>query len=371
MIDSEIPPRTDDAKRRASANESDVEAAPGAIFQCIPNFSEGRDPAVIEAIADAVRGVRGALLIDYSADVDHNRCVLTILGSGAATHRAALAAARIAVGAIDLRAHSGVHPRIGAIDVLPVVPLLSTGPSNWGTELAFASEGRPAAGPSAGSFIDPARLDVISDPYLVGAVQSAGMPHAVAVAEEIGAALSSELDLPVYFYEGNARPWRAGTLPDLRKGGFEAIRDAELTGDRAPDLGPNRAHPTAGVTVVGARGPLVAYNVNLGTADVEIARTIARRIRAERNRLPELTGVRALGLFLASRGRAQVSLNLTRPDQSPLPAVFAFIAHEAARMGVDDLESEIIGALSAGFLAGATPESIRWHAYNPNQILET
>ena len=294
------------------------------IFQCIPNFSEGRDPAVIEAIADAVRGVRGALLIDYSADVDHNRCVLTILGSGAATHRAALAAARIAVGAIDLRAHSGVHPRIGALDVLPVVPLRGT-----------------------------------------------PLPDAIDVAEEIGLALSSELDLPVYFYEGNARPWRAGTLPDLRKGGFEAIRDAELTGDRAPDLGPNRAHPTAGVTVVGARGPLVAYNVNLGTADVEIARTIARRIRAERNRLPELTGVRALGLFLASRGRAQVSLNLTRPDQSPLPAVFAFIAHEAARMGVDDLESEIIGALSAGFLAGATPESIRWHAYNPNQILET
>jgi glutamate formiminotransferase len=294
------------------------------VYQCVPNFSEGRDRSVVEAIAEAIRRASGALLIDYSADGDHNRCVMTILGPGEAIFEAVVNAARVAVARIDLRTHTGVHPRIGAIDVVPVVPIRG-----------------------------------------VSSVQ-AGI-----VAEKIGGALAEELRLPVYFYEGNTLPGKANALPELRRGGFEALREIELSGDRAPDLGPNRAHLTAGVTVVGARGPLVAYNVNLGTPDVTVARAIARRIREERPRLPELEGVRALGLFLASQGRAQVSLNLTRPDQTPLPEVFAFIAREAAWHGVTDLESEIIGAISSASLGGQPPEAIHWTGYNPNQILET
>jgi glutamate formiminotransferase len=293
------------------------------LFQCVPNFSEGRSISTVEAIADAIRRTPAATLIDYSSDTDHNRCVMTVLGPGDAICEAVVAAAQVAVERIDLRIHTGVHPRIGAIDVVPVVPL-----------------------------------------------RGVTMPDAIEVAERIGSALAGGLHIPVYFYEENARSNRAAALPAIRKGGFEAIRDVHLIGDRAPDLGPSRSHPTAGVAVVGARGPLVAYNVNLGTPDVKIAISIARRVRVERERLSELEGVRALGLYLASQGRAQVSLNLTRPDRTPLPAVFRFIAREAVRLGVTDLESEIIGAIPEFALGGATPESIHWNAYKTTQVLD-
>ena len=294
------------------------------VFQCVPNFSEGRDPSVIEAIAEAIRQTPGAKLIDYSWDADHNRCVMTILGSAVAIYQAVVAAAGVAVARIDLRDHVGAHPRAGALDVVPVVPL-------------------------------------------IGATKA----DAVALADKIGQGLAYGLALPVYYYEWNARPGRKSALPELRRGGFEAIRDTELMDERAPDLGPTICHPTAGVTIVGARGPLVAYNVNLGTPDLAVAQAIAKRIRDERKRLPELEGVRALGLYLASQGRAQVSLNLTRPEQTPLPAIFAFIRHEAAKYGITKLESEIIGAIPAASLAGQTPDAINWHTFKPEQILET
>ena len=294
------------------------------VFQCIPNFSEGRDLSTVEAIADAIRGISGALLIDYSADWDHNRCVMTILGDEAAICEAAFAGALVAVERIDLTRHRGVHPRTGALDVLPVVPLVG-----------------------------------------------ADRHQAAAVAQKIGEALADLLLVPVFFYEWNAGPGRRSALPEIRHGGFQAIRGRELEGSQAPDLGPQLPHATAGITVVGARGPLVAYNVNLGACEVAIARAIARRIREQRDHLPELEGVRALGLFLASQGRAQVSLNLTRPDNTPLPGVFAFVASEAAALGVADLESEIIGAIPRASLGGQPPEAIRWTAYKESQILET
>jgi glutamate formiminotransferase len=298
--------------------------AAGPVFQCVPNFSEGRDPALIAAMADAIRAVPGAVLIDLSADVDHHRSVMTIIGPADSIHGAVLAAARVAVAGIDLRAHTGVHPRVGAIDVVPVVPLRD------------ATRGDGAA-----------------------------------LAERIGQALAQDLGLPVYFYEDNARDGRASALPQLRRGGFEALQAGDLTDSRAPDLGPGRAHPTAGVSVVGARGPLLAYNVNLETPDVEVARNIARSIRRERERVPELEGVRALGLPLASQRRSQVSLNLTRPERTRLPGVFSFIEREAARLGVTDLESEIIGAISIDALGGDGPEAIHWREYKETQILET
>ncbi len=294
------------------------------LFQCVPNFSEGRRPEVVAALTDAVLTVPGARLIDWSADSDHNRSVLTLIGPAEPIRAAALAAARVAIARINLRTHTGVHPRTGAIDVLPVIPL-----------------------------------------------RHAGREEAVALAHALGADLASELDLSVYFYEWAAQPGRPDTLPELRRGGFEAFANTPLVGPRAPDLGPPVAHSTAGIALVGARDPLVAYNILLNTPDITIARAIARRIRQERAARPELEGVRALGLLLASRQQAQVSMNLTRPDRSPLPAVFAFVQAEAARLGAVALESEIIGVIPRAALGGQPPNAIRWHTYKPTQVLET
>ena len=181
------------------------------IFQCVPNFSEGRDLGVIEEIADAIRAVTGANLVDYSWDWDHHRSVMTILGSAQAIERAVFEAARIAESRIDLREHSGVHPRIGAIDVLPLVPLLDT-----------AEE------------------------------------FAIETANRIAKRIGDELKTPVYLYEWNAKKGRKSALPELRKGGFEELLKQKLIGVRKPDFGPDCAHISAGATVVGARSPLVA-----------------------------------------------------------------------------------------------------------------
>ena len=296
----------------------------GAVYQCVPNFSEGRRPEVVAAIADAIRFVPGASLIDHSADWDHNRCVMTLLGDADAIFAATLAAAQVAIEKIDLRTHTGIHPRIGTLDVLPVVPL-----------------------------------------------KNARQEDAAQLARSIGRELAARFDLPVYFYEWAAEAGRRSALPELRKGGFEALAKVELTGDLLPDAGPNRAHPTAGIAVVGARGPLVAYNVNFPASDAEIAKQIARKMRAERDVRPELTGVRALGLYLASRNWAQISLNLTRPERTPLPAVFHYLQEALAPFGIFNLESEIIGAVPLASLGGLPPEAICWSDYNPSQILPT
>lgn len=294
-----------------------------AVYQCVPNFSEGRRLEVVAAIAGAIRCVPGANLIDYSADLDHNRCVMTMLGDADAIFDAALAAAKVAIEAIDLRTHTGIHPRVGALDVLPVVSL-----------------------------------------------RNAGREEAVELARRIGRELAARFNLPVYFYEWAAEPGRRRALPVLRRGGFEALLNQTLTGEFAPNAGPNRTHLTAGVAVVGARGPLVAYNVNFPAPNAEIAQLIARKIRAERDTRPELTCVRALGLFLTAQNQAQVSMNLTRPELTPLPAVYNFIQNEAAKFGIIHLESEIIGAIPLASLSGQPPASIHWNQYRPAQILE-
>ncbi len=296
---------------------------PSSLFQCVPNFSEGRRQEVVAAIADAVCRTPGACLIDCSADVDHNRSVLTYLGDAAALRAASLASGRIAVEKIDMRAHEGVHPRTGAIDVLPIIPIRNT-----------------------------------------------TREEAVALAQEVGADLARDLGLPVYFYEWAARPGRRDMLPDLRRGGYERFATLPLTGDYAPDEGPAAAHPSAGIAIVGARGPLVAYNIDLATSEVEAAQRIAWSIRRKRDRRPELEGVRALGLYLTSRDRAQVSMNLTHPAQTPLPSVYAFVRDEAQKLGTEVAESEIIGVIPRAALGGQPPEAIRWLAYKPSQILE-
>lgn len=277
------------------------------IVQCVPNFSVGRDTAAIKAIVESVQRTLGVRLANWSTDADHNRLVVTFTGPPGPVRAAALAAAAAALAHIDLREHQGVHPRLGAMDVLPFVPL------------------------SGLTLADCAAL-------------------AVSVGEE----LASRYDLPVFFYEA-ASPY-AHSLPFVRRSAFGAL---------LPDLGPQRPHPTAGAVVVGARGPLIAYNVNLAASEPMAARTIAREMRT----LPDLPGIRALGLRLPSRGLTQVSMNLTRPAETPLLQVFQYIEHRATDLGTAVIESEIIGALPSSAAAGVLADALRCPAFRPEQIL--
>lgn len=293
------------------------------VIQSAINFSEGRRAEVMEAIAAAIRETPGATLADRSGDRDHNRMVATLLGGPEAIRQAALAAARVAVEAIDLRHHTGVHPRIGAVDVVPVVP-----------------------------------------------IRGITMEACEEIAARIGQDLAEQLGLPVYFYERSAVPGRRRTLPEIRQGGFEGLFAKPLDGPRTPDLGPAAPHPTAGAVVVGAREPLVAYNVLLEAPDDSAARRIAALIRRVRAVRPELAGVRALGLWLPSRGCAQVSMNLTQPAQTPIPPIFDTVRQEAEEHLAKGTASEIIGLVPRGALGGESPERILWRDYRETQILE-
>ncbi|WP_044949098.1 glutamate formimidoyltransferase [Chthonomonas calidirosea] len=289
-----------------------------AVFQCVPNFSEGRRREVVEAIANAAQRA-GAVVADWSLDPDHNRSVVSLLGDAQQIEAGALAAAAEAVKHIDMRRHQGLHPRTGAVDVLPVVP-----------------------------------------------VRKVGREEAVALAHTIGKQLAEQLKIPVLFYEWAARPGRETALPKLRQGGWEHIAQSVLD----PDFGPSHPHPTAGVAIVGARGPLIAYNILLNTANAAIARELARTIRQQREHVPELEGVRAMGLFLPSRGLAQLSMNLTCPEKTPLPVVFEWVKQSARKLGAAPLESEIIGLIPQKALGDAKPEDILWHGYRPQKLLE-
>ncbi|MBI4576989.1 MAG: glutamate formimidoyltransferase, partial [Planctomycetes bacterium] len=235
------------------------------MLECVPNFSEGRRPEVVARIEAAAAAAAGVRVLDRHVDPDHHRAVLTLAGEPAALVDGAVRAVAAAVEAIDLGSHQGAHPRIGAADVVPFVPLA-------GSTLADAVEAARAAGRRIGE----------------------------------------ELGVPVFLYgEAAARPDRRA-LPDIRRGGLEALRGRPAL---EPEFGPGRLHPTAGACCVGARGPLVAFNLELSTDDEELARRIARRVRESDGGLP---GVRALGLRLASRGVAQVSLNLVDPGVTGL-----------------------------------------------------
>ena len=295
----------------------------GPVAQSAVNFSEGRRPKVIREILLAIASESGAALADWSADFDHNRMVATLLGDTASVSRAILSACEAAIEQIDLREHSGVHPRTGAVDVIPLAP-----------------------------------------------IRGVTMEQCVEASNQLGAEISRRFDIPVYLYERSARPDRRRSLPDIRKGGFEGLSVDPLTAERSPDHGPPAPHPTAGVTIVGAREPLIAYNVNLSSDDLAAARGIAARIRRERADNPRLAGVRALGLGLPQRGLVQVSMNLTIPDMTPVPAVFKYVTACASELGIGVLESEVIGLIPRSALAGEKPERILWTDYRRRQILE-
>lgn len=277
------------------------------LIQCVPNFSEGRSDAVIHALVDAVRTADGVRLVDWSADPDHNRLVVTLVGPPEPVLAACRALAALAIEWIDLTAHQGVHPRLGALDVLPLVPL------------AHITLGECAEW-----------------------------------ARRLGQEIARAHSLPVFLYEAASEAGHS--LPFIRKGAFR---------DVSPDYGPLRPHPTAGGCVVGARGPLIAFNVNLDTGDVGVARQIARDVRGSGG---GFVGVRTLGLALHSRGQAQVSMNVTRPAGTSLAALVDYIDGRARALGTRIHGTELIGALP-GPSAFALLEEGLHGTLKPGQVL--
>jgi glutamate formiminotransferase / 5-formyltetrahydrofolate cyclo-ligase len=278
------------------------------IIECVANVSEGRDARALAAMAEAIRAVPGAHLADVHSDPDHHRSVFTFLGAPAIVEAGALALAQSALPRIDMREHQGLHPRLGALDVVPFVPLDAT-----------------------------------------------PMAVAVDVARRVGAALAERHGLPVYFYGAAARSAARLELPDVRRGGYEALPARLTTPAGAPDAGPARFDARAGAAVVGARDVLVAYNVWLDTADLETARAVARAVRERDGGLP---AVRALGVALPSRGLVQVSLNLLDYRVTPLPAVFDRVEHEANRHGVAVRRGELVGLAPRAAFSDRAPASV-------------
>lgn len=292
---------------------------PPQLVECVPNFSEGRRRDVIDAIADEVRRTPGARLLDVQADQSHNRCVITFVGDLRAATDAALAAARRAVELIDMTAHHGEHPRLGAVDVIPLVPI-------------------------SGITID----------------------ECVAAAKSLGRRIWETLQIPVYFYaEAATRPQRR-RLPDIRKGEYEGLTQKMADPEWAPDVGESKPHPTAGATVVGVRRPLIAYNINLATADVAVAKQIAKAVRESSGGLAH---VQAMGVVSES-GHAQVSMNLLDYTQTPVHRAFELVRTEAARFGVEILESEVVGLIPLDAVADAARFSLRLRNFQREQILE-
>jgi glutamate formiminotransferase / 5-formyltetrahydrofolate cyclo-ligase len=295
---------------------------PGPLVESVPNFSEGRRAEVVDEIVAAFAGAHpGVLVLDRSSDPDHNRSVLTLAGPGPALVEAAVAGASACARLIDLTRHRGAHPRMGALDVLPFVPL-----------------------------------------------DGGGLDACAALALEAGRRLAGEVGIPVYLYGAAAlRPERAH-LPDVRGRGFEELLEvAALLRGREPDIGGPAPHPTAGATAVGARPFLIAYNVNLATADPAPARRIARAVRERDGGLP---AVRALGLVLERRGVAQVSMNLLDYRRTPPATAFAAVAELAGREGVAVIDSEIVGLVPRAALADGDPAALRLRDFSPDRFLE-
>jgi glutamate formiminotransferase / 5-formyltetrahydrofolate cyclo-ligase len=263
------------------------------LVECVPNFSEGRRPEVIDAIAAAVAGTSGVYLLDRTSDRDHNRSVLTFAGPGEAVAQAMEQAVGVAIERIDMTVHEGEHPRLGAVDVIPFVPLGQT------------------------------TIDEV-----------------VELARSFGQRIAERFDLPVYLYAKAATRSERAVLADIRRPQFEGLRELITTPDYSPDFGPEHIHPTAGATVVGARPFLIAYNINLESHDVEIARRIARRVRERSGGLPR---VQALGLYLEDLACAQVSMNLLDFQVTPLWLVWDTVIALAREEGVEARESELIG----------------------------
>lgn len=291
------------------------------IVECIPNFSEGRNPATVQALAAAVESIPGVRLLDRTSDADHHRSVLTFAGDPDAVLEAAFQAIRIATGLIDLRSHTGVHPRIGATDVVPFVP-----------------------------------------------IQNSTMEDCVQLARRLGERVGAELKIPVFLYEQAAGHPDRTRLETIRQGGLSGLGARMAAGRNwRPDFGPAHLHDTAGAIVIGARPPLIAFNVNLNSPDLNIAKTIARTIRHSNGGLP---CVKAIGVALASRGIVQVSMNLTDYRVTSMATAFRAVQIEATKAGVEIAESELIGLVPQAALDQAAASLLQIRNFDSTQILE-
>ena len=291
------------------------------IVEVVPNFSEGRDAAKVDAIIEAIRSVRGIAILDRELDADHNRSVVTFAGPAASVVEAAFRGVERAVSLIDLRHHTGVHPRIGAADVVPFVP-----------------------------------------------VEGVTLEDCVRLANELGQRMWERLRVPVYLYEAAARRPDRVNLENIRRGQFEGLREEVRTNpDRRPDFGDAELHPSAGATVAGARKFLIAYNINLNTADVEIAKRIAKAIRFSSG---GFRYVKSMGVPLASRNLAQVSMNLTDFEQTPMHRVFEAVRAEAARYGAAIVGSEIVGLIPKRALEMTAEWYLQVENFHPSLVLE-
>jgi glutamate formiminotransferase/formiminotetrahydrofolate cyclodeaminase len=291
------------------------------IVECIPNFSEGRDSSIVNAIASAIASVSNVVVLDQTMDSDHHRSVITFAGEPESVLEAAVLAAARAVELIDLNHHTGEHPRIGALDVLPFVP-----------------------------------------------IKGVTMTDCVALARRAGERIARELRVPVYLYEHAAtRPDRID-LANVRRGEFEGLREViAVNPESAPDFGEAKVHPTAGAVAVGARAPLIAYNINLATEDLTIAKNIARAIRG---RDGGLRYVKALGFELAARRQVQVSMNLVNYEATPLFRVFEMVKREADRYGVHIAGSEIIGLIPQAALNACADFYLQIENFSADLVLE-
>jgi glutamate formiminotransferase len=290
------------------------------LIECIPNVSEGRRLDVVSRMADAIRAVPGVRLLDHSSDASHNRSVFTLVGDAAGVEQAVLALYERAAADIDLRTHRGEHPRIGAVDVVPFVP-----------------------------------------------IEGVTMADCVALAKKVGGAVAERFGIPVFLYEeASANPARKN-LEDIRRGEFEGLVEKMAKPEWAPDFGPRAPHPSAGASVIGARMPLIAYNINLATDRLDVAKKIAAAIRHSSG---GYRFVKAMGIALADRGIVQVSMNLTNYEKTPMHRVFETVAREAARYGVAVLESEIVGLVPSAALTSAAEFYLQLEGFNANQVLE-
>ena len=290
------------------------------LIECVPNISEGRRDDVVQRAVTAIRQVPGARLLDYSSDPAHNRSVLTCVGDRSAMKNAVLALFEAVIPLIDLRSHTGEHPRLGAVDVVPFIP-----------------------------------------------IEGVTMEECVALARETGAHVARRFDVPVFLYEEASNNPARKNLEDIRRGEFEGLAAKMSSPDWTPDFGPSAPHPTAGATAIGARMPLIACNINLATDRLDVAKAIARTIRFSSGGFPY---VKALGVSLADRGIVQVSMNLTNYEQTPIFRVFEAVTAEAARYGVQILESEIVGLVPAAALMHSAEHYLQLVSFTPNQVLE-
>lgn len=291
------------------------------IVQCVPNFSEGRDLDKIEKIIHPFRGKNGVKLLDYSRDEDHNRVVVTVVGEPEALKAAIIEAMGVAVGVIDMRKHEGQHPRMGAIDVVPFIP-----------------------------------------------IKNVSMTEAIQLAKEVAQEASQKYNLPIYLYEKAATHPERENLAKVRKGEFEGMAEKVTQPEWKPDFGPAQIHETAGVTAVGARMPLVAFNVNLDTSNLEVANQIAKNVRFLGG---GLRYCKAIGIDLKDRGQVQVSMNMTDYTKTALYRAFELIRIEAKRYGVNVVGSEIIGLLPMEALVDTAVYYLGVENFSMEQVLET